>query len=89
MDKTGTILSILGSIKVLVGKNNTRDYRGAYIKRETVTAIECISANGRSLNPMIIWPATTHRSNWTTYPTPGWHYAYSESSYTNSRINLE
>jgi hypothetical protein len=38
---------------------------------------------------MIIWPATTHRSNWTTFPTPGWHYACSESGYTDSKISLE
>lgn len=38
---------------------------------------------------MIIWPATTHRSNWTTYPTPGWYYACSESGYTDSKISLE
>src|ERR1700710_2948410 len=54
-----------------------------------VTAIECISANGKSLLPMIIWPATTHRSNWTTFPTPGWHYACSASGYTDSKISLE
>jgi DDE superfamily endonuclease len=38
---------------------------------------------------MIIWPATTHRSNWTTYPTSGWHYACSESGYTDSKISLD
>jgi hypothetical protein len=38
---------------------------------------------------MIIWPATTHRSNWTTFPTPGWQYACSESGYTDSKISLE
>src|SRR5438045_1897832 len=59
------------------------------IKRTMVTAIECISANGRSLLPMIIWPATTHQSNWTTFPTPGWHYACSKSGYTDSKISLE
>jgi hypothetical protein len=37
------------------------------VKRSTVTAIECISVDGRSLSPLIIWPASTHRSNWTTY----------------------
>jgi hypothetical protein len=41
------------------------------------------------LKPMIIWPASTHRSNWTTFPTPGWHYACSESRYTDSKISLE
>ena len=79
MDETGVMLSMLGSVKVLVGKNDSRTYRGAGVKWEMVTAIECISADGRSLLPMIIWPAATYRSNWTTFPTPGWHYACSQS----------
>lgn len=89
MDETGVMLSMLGSLKVLVGRDDPRDYRGAGVKRMMVTAIECISADGRSLLPLIIWPASTHRSNWTTYPTPGWHYACSESGYTDSQINLD
>ncbi|KAF2680112.1 hypothetical protein K458DRAFT_373755 [Lentithecium fluviatile CBS 122367] len=39
MDKTGVMLSMLGSVKVLVGKNDLRDYRGAGVKRTMVTAI--------------------------------------------------
>ena len=38
---------------------------------------------------MIIWPASTHRANWTSYPTPRWHYACSETGYTDSKISLE
>ena len=49
MDETGVMLCMLGSIQVLVSKDDPRDYRGAGIKRTMVTAIECISANGRSL----------------------------------------
>ena len=89
MDETGVMLSMLGSVRVLVGKDDMRDYRGARVKRTTVTSIEYISADGRHLNPMIIWPAITHRSNWTTFPTPGWQYACSESGYTNSNITLQ
>ena len=89
MDETGIMLSLLGSVKVLIGKDDRRDYRGVGIKRTMVTAIECISASGESLKPMIIWPASTHRSNWTTYPTPGWVYACSESGYNDSYISLE
>jgi hypothetical protein len=63
MDETGVMLSMLGSVKVLVGKHDRRKHRGARVKRTTVTAIECISGDGRYLNPLIIWPATTHRSN--------------------------
>ncbi|KAF5852433.1 hypothetical protein GGP41_007835 [Bipolaris sorokiniana] len=89
IDETGVMLSKLGSVKVLVGKDDRRDYRGAGMKRTMVTAVECISADGRALPPLIIWPASTHRSNWTTYPTPGWHYGFSESSYNDSKISLE
>ena len=89
MDETGVMLSLLTSVKVLVSKDDQRGYRGARVKRTTVTAIECISGDGRRLNPMIIWPASTHRANWTTHPTPGWHYACSESGYTDSKISVE
>ena len=89
MDETGVMLSMLGSAKVLVGKNDMRSYRGARVKRKMVTAIECISADGRYLNPLIIWPATPHRSNWTTCPTPGWQYACTATGYTDSYVSLQ
>jgi hypothetical protein len=79
MDETGVMLCMLGSIKVLF----------AGVKRTMVTAIECISADGRAPLPLNIWPASTHRSNWTTYPTPGWYCACSESGYTDSKIILD
>ena len=89
VDETGVMLSMLGLVKVLVGKDDMRNYRGARVKRTIVTAIEYISGDGRYLNPMIIWPATTHRSNWTTFPTPGWQCACSETGYTDSYISLQ
>lgn len=54
---------MLGSIKVLVGKDDSRNYRDIGIKRIIVTAIKCISANGRSLLLLIIWPALTYQDN--------------------------
>ena len=62
MDEMGTMLSMLNSVKVLVGKDDTQGYRGARVKRTMVTAIECISADGKCLKLMIIWPATTHKN---------------------------
>jgi TATA-box binding protein (TBP) (component of TFIID and TFIIIB) len=49
MDETGVMLSMLGSVKVLIGKDDKRKHRGARVKRTTVTTIECISADGRYL----------------------------------------
>jgi hypothetical protein len=88
MDETGVLLSVLNSLKVLVGRHELKTHRGAGVKRTLITAIECISADGRSLHPLIIWPAATHRSTWTTHPTPGWHYGRSNSGYTDTAISL-
>jgi hypothetical protein len=88
IDETGVLLSVLGSLKVLVSKQGLGNYRGAGVKRTLVTAIECISADGRCLAPLIIWPAATHHSTWTTHPTPGWHFACSKSGYTNTEISF-
>jgi hypothetical protein len=71
--ETGVMLSKLGSIKVLLSRDDRRDYQGAGIKCTMVTAIECISADSGSLLPLIIWPAATHQSNCNTYCTPRWH----------------
>jgi hypothetical protein len=60
MDETGVMLSMLSSTKVLVGKDDQRNYRSARVNRTTITAIECISASGRCLNPMIVWPSSSH-----------------------------
>jgi hypothetical protein len=54
IDKTRVMLSMLGSVKVLVSRHNKRKYRGAQVKRTTVTAIECVSRDSRYLNPIII-----------------------------------
>ena len=54
MDETGVILSMLSSLKVLVDMDDLRNYRGAGVKRTMVTAIEYISADGRSRFPLII-----------------------------------
>jgi hypothetical protein len=70
MDETGILLSFLASRKYVIHKDDLRKCRGAAVKRTLVTAVECISADGRSLSPLIIWPALTHRSDWTTYLYP-------------------
>ena len=62
MNETGGMLCKLGSVKVLVGKDDPRDYRGAGIKRTMVTANQCTSANGRSLLTSLQGWRKTHRA---------------------------
>jgi hypothetical protein len=45
---------MLGSVKVLLGKNNMQTYREARVKRKVVTAVKCVSADSRYLNPIVI-----------------------------------
>lgn len=54
MDETGVMLSKLNAVKVLVSKDNQRDYKNARVKRTIITTIECVNADDKSLNPMII-----------------------------------
>jgi hypothetical protein len=48
------MLSMLGSVKVLVGKDDSRDYRGVGMKQTILTAVKCVSTNRRSLLLLII-----------------------------------
>jgi hypothetical protein len=54
INKIRVILYILNSIKVLVSKDNLRDYRGVSVKCTLVTTIKYISANSKSLLLIII-----------------------------------
>jgi hypothetical protein len=53
IDETGVMLSMLGSVKVLVGQDDIRRHRGSGVKQTMVTAIECISADAKSLHPLL------------------------------------
>jgi hypothetical protein len=53
-NETSIILSMLGTVKVLVGKDDMQDYRDACVKRTLVTVVECISRNSRYIHSIII-----------------------------------
>lgn len=89
MDETGTMLSLLTSGKYVVSGETPTKYRGTGTNRNLVTSVECISADGRCIDPLIIWPASTQRSVWTTHATPGWHFACSPTGYTTSEFVLD
>jgi hypothetical protein len=63
MNKTGVMLSMLDLLKVLVIRDDQWNHKGAGIKRNIVTAIECVSVKSRALMPPIIWPSSTNRTN--------------------------
>ena len=42
IDETGVMLSMLSSVKVLIGKDDLQDYRAAGVKQTIITAISWI-----------------------------------------------
>jgi hypothetical protein len=70
MDETGVLLSVLGSSKYPVSAEMSKTYRGTDTKRTLITAVECISADGRSLPPLIIFPGVDLRSDLFCYEAP-------------------
>ena len=89
MDETGVLLSVLGSSKYLVSTDMEKTRRGTSSKRTLITAVECISADGRSLPPLIIFPGADLRSNWVCHRAPDWRFACSKKGYMNTAINME
>lgn len=88
MDEIGVLLSDLTTMKVLVSRSDAQSRRGVRLRRTMITAVECISAKGRALPPLIIWPGKTLQNTWISHDTPDWHYACSDKGYINSKINL-
>ena len=89
MDETGTRLCVPRSRKYIVAKDDRTDVKGPKTNRVQVTTLECISADGKSLHPFVIWPGSTLRSDWTIHETPGWHFGCSDSGYSNRKTMLE
>lgn len=88
MNETGILISDLTTMKALVSRGDAQSRRGVGLRRTMITAVECISADGRCLPPLIIWPGKTIQSTWISHDTPDWHYACSDEGYMNSKIDL-
>ena len=54
MNETKIMLNMLDFVKVLVNKNDLRNYKNANVKRTMITIIECVNANDKSLLFLII-----------------------------------
>jgi hypothetical protein len=92
MDKTGIQLGIQHTGACIVDRNVYNRVRKSTQNRENATIIECISASGRVLAPMIILGVKTHRAEWHSEEKRGaapWHYATSANGYTDNALGLE
>jgi hypothetical protein len=89
-DETGFQMGVITTAKVVTGSE--RSLRPVTIQpgnREWVTAIECTSASGWAVPPMIIFDGKVHISSWYTDELPyDWTIAVSDNGWTNDSLGL-
>ncbi|KAF1999405.1 DDE-domain-containing protein, partial [Amniculicola lignicola CBS 123094] len=94
MDKKGCMLGQAQAAKVVVGASTTQKKR-AFIQQpgnqELVTAIECVSAAGVVIDPLIVFKGKFHQDKWVQMDggRSGWSYALSQKGWTDDELGLE
>ena len=90
MDESGFGVGESQTTRVLVLINSTHKYKSVAGKQEWITDIECVSAAGEALAPMIIFKAKNLNSSWLPPETPkDWHFGVSENGWTSNNLGLE
>src|SRR5436305_514701 len=83
MDESGFGIGEEQAIKVLVHLDSTQKYKVIGGKQEWVTVIECISAAGEALAPLLIFKGKDVNTRWINESSPpGWHFATSKNGWT-------
>jgi hypothetical protein len=91
IDKTAVMLSIQSEDCYIIYKTVKTQIQKSLQNRESATVIECISATGVMLAPVVILGVKMHPNEW--YPEsngePGqWHNITCQNSYTNNKLSL-
>ena len=89
MDESGFGVGEEQSIKVLVYLDAAMKQRVIGGKQEWVTDIECISAAGEALPPLLIFKGANVNARWINERSPaGWFFATSENGWTSNNLGL-
>ena len=70
MDEQGLGLGVCSNTKVLSSSKKTRTYVKSPQNREWVSVLECISATGRIIKPLIIFKGNSLQTSWFEENTP-------------------
>lgn len=89
---SSTFLLIIGSsigtangAHIVIDSSVTTAYEAQPGRQEWVTTIECISATGEKIPPMIIFKGTNLLTTWSPQPLPpGWMFSCNESGWTSN-----
>jgi len=89
MDETGIALGVCTNTRVLARAGKKKAYIKEPGNREWVSIIECISASGSKLKPMVVFKGKSLQTTW--FPSnsiPDWLYTTSQNGWTSNSIGL-
>ena len=84
MDESGFAVGTSQSTRALVNVREQSSWKVIHGRQEWITAIECISAAGVAIPPLIIFKAKDTNTAWIPTDTPpGWFFSTSNSGWTS------
>jgi hypothetical protein len=90
MDEKGFLLGMAAKVKVVCrkGRKNPKYIQDG--NRELITVLECVSATGVALPPLVVTKGANHYlgNHIKGQGAPGWVYAYSPKGWTSNEIGL-
>jgi len=85
MDETGSSIGTIKATRVVVDKTARSRYSAQPGRQEWVSVIECISMDGTSLLPMIIFKGKTLSTAWLSENTPtNWFFSVNSQGWTSN-----
>ena len=90
MDETGNSIGTIKGAHVVINKTLQTKYQAHPGRQEWVTVTECISADGQSIVPLIIFKGKNVLSSWVPKEAleRGFHFACSPLGYTNNELSV-
>ena len=90
MDESGFAVGISQSSRALVNIREKSSWKVVNGRQEWITAIECVSAAGVALPPLLIYKAKHTNTAWIPADTPyDWHFSTSSSGWTSDSHAFE
>ena len=90
MDESGFAIGTSQTSRALVNARELSRWKAIPSRQEWVTTIECISASGTALPPLLISKAKHTNSSWIPKGTPtDWHFTTSNSGWTSDSHGYE
>jgi hypothetical protein len=90
IDETGFAVGGTHTTSIIVDSTQKSNWKVTAGKQEGVTVLECISAAGEALPPLVIFKAQNTNSAWIPKDTPpDWHFSTSTSGWTSNSHGFE